>query len=137
VLRRERLDVFSAVVVRFSKRVLIALGREQDARLGKRDPSPLVRWQCRQGAGKCGRGCSVELHGIGGSGSVCPKSPSHYPHLRTIALPRRLAPEQAQPPLRPPVPPRYRIRPAAPVASRGVIRRQRSSRFLIFSTPTY
>src|SRR5215475_14610387 len=73
VLRRERLDVSSAILVRFSERVLLALGREQDARLGKRDPSPLVRWQCRQGAGKCGRGCSVELHGIGGSGSVCPK----------------------------------------------------------------
>src|SRR3974390_2369844 len=47
VLRRERLDVSSAVPVRFSKRVLRDLGREQDARLGKRDPSPLVRWQCR------------------------------------------------------------------------------------------
>jgi hypothetical protein len=40
VLRRERLDVSSAVPVRFSKRVLRALGREQDARLGNRDPSP-------------------------------------------------------------------------------------------------
>jgi len=47
VPRRERLDVSSAVLVRFSERVLRALGREQDARLGKRDPSPLVRWQCR------------------------------------------------------------------------------------------
>src|SRR5262245_1436027 len=47
VLRRERLDVSSAVRVHFSERVLCALGREQDARLGKRDPSPLVRWQCR------------------------------------------------------------------------------------------
>jgi Glyoxalase/Bleomycin resistance protein/Dioxygenase superfamily len=47
VLHRERLDVSSAVLVRFSERVLCALGREQDARLGKRDPSPLVRWQYR------------------------------------------------------------------------------------------
>ena len=46
VLRRERFNVSSAVPVRFSERVLCALGREQDARLGKRDPSPLVRWQC-------------------------------------------------------------------------------------------
>src|SRR5262245_28189896 len=47
VSRRERLDVFSAVPVRFSERVLRALGREQDARLGKREPSPLVRGQSR------------------------------------------------------------------------------------------
>jgi hypothetical protein len=35
VLRRERLDVFSAVIVRFSERILFALGREQDACLGE------------------------------------------------------------------------------------------------------
>jgi len=46
VLCRERLDVSSAVLVRFSERVLCALGREQDARLGKGDAAPLVRWQC-------------------------------------------------------------------------------------------
>src|SRR5215468_4963701 len=39
LLRRERLDVPSAVLVRFSERVLRALSREQDARLGKRNPS--------------------------------------------------------------------------------------------------
>src|SRR5262249_13109615 len=64
VLRRERLDVSSAVLVRFSERVLCALGREQDARLGKRDPSPLLRWQSQQRAGKRGLGCSVELLGF-------------------------------------------------------------------------
>ena len=73
VLRRERFNVSSAVPVRFSERVLCALGREQDARFGKCDPSPLVRWQCRQGAGKRGLGCSVELLGIRRSGNVCPK----------------------------------------------------------------
>src|SRR6516164_2365921 len=73
VLRRERLDFSSAVLVRFSERVLCALGREQDARLGKRDPTPLVGWQCGQGAGKRGLGCSVELRGIRRSGSVCSK----------------------------------------------------------------
>jgi hypothetical protein len=35
VLRRERLDVFSAVIVRYSERILFALGREQDACLGE------------------------------------------------------------------------------------------------------
>src|SRR5215475_7295943 len=49
VLRRERFNVSSAVPVRFSERVLCVLGREQAARLGKRDPAPLVRWQCRHG----------------------------------------------------------------------------------------
>jgi len=48
VMRRERFDIFSAVIVRFSERVLIALGREQHACFAERDPSPLVRWQCRQ-----------------------------------------------------------------------------------------
>jgi hypothetical protein len=52
VLRPERFDVSSALLVRFSERVLCALGREQDARFGKRDSSPQVPWQCRQGAGK-------------------------------------------------------------------------------------
>ena len=61
VLRRERRDVSSAVLVRFSERVLCALGRKQDACLGKRDPASLVRWQCGQGAGKRGLGCSVFL----------------------------------------------------------------------------
>ena len=36
----------SAVLVHFSEGVFRALGREQVARLGKRDPSPLARWQC-------------------------------------------------------------------------------------------
>jgi len=49
VLRRERSNVSSAVPVRFSERVLCVLGREQAARLGKRDPAPFVRWQCRHG----------------------------------------------------------------------------------------
>jgi hypothetical protein len=73
VLRRKRFNVFSAVPVRFSECVLCALGREQDARLGKRHPAALVRWQCRQGADKRGLGRSVKLHGIQRSGSVCPK----------------------------------------------------------------
>src|SRR5262249_21774089 len=47
VLCRERLDVSSAVPFRFSERVLRPLRRQQDARLGKRDPSPLPRWQWR------------------------------------------------------------------------------------------
>jgi hypothetical protein len=51
---------------------LCALGPEQDARLGKRNPGPLVRRQCRQGARKRGLGCSVELRDIRRSGSVCP-----------------------------------------------------------------
>src|SRR6516165_9658426 len=64
VLRSERFYVSSAVLVRFAERVLCALGREQDARLGKHDPSPLLRWQSQQGAGKRGLGCSVELLGF-------------------------------------------------------------------------
>ena len=73
VMRRERLDAFSTVVVRFSERVLCVFFREQVARLGKTNPSPLARRQCRQRAGKCGVGCSVGPRGIGRSGSVCPK----------------------------------------------------------------
>src|SRR6516164_5070339 len=65
VLRRERVDIFSAVLVRFSEGVLCALGREQAACLGKRDPSALVRLQCRQWAGRRGVGGAVELGGIG------------------------------------------------------------------------
>ena len=61
VLCCERLDISSAVLVRFSERVLCALGRKQDACLGKRDPASLVRWQCGQGAGTRGLGCSVFL----------------------------------------------------------------------------
>jgi hypothetical protein len=43
MLRCEQLDASSAVLVRFSKRVWCALGGEQDACLGKRNPSPLRR----------------------------------------------------------------------------------------------
>jgi hypothetical protein len=43
VLPCERLDVSSAVLVRFSERVLCALSREQDARLGKRDKADKER----------------------------------------------------------------------------------------------
>ena len=48
VLRCERFDVSFAVIVRFSEGVLCVFGREQGACLGERDPSSLIRWQCRQ-----------------------------------------------------------------------------------------
>ena len=48
VLRRERLNVSSAVIVRFAEGVFRALARKQAVRLAERDPSPLARWQCRQ-----------------------------------------------------------------------------------------
>ena len=48
VLRREGLDISFAILVHFAKGVFRALGREQVARLGKRDPSPLALWPCRQ-----------------------------------------------------------------------------------------
>jgi len=73
VLRRERFDFLSSFVVGFTEGVLCILGREQVARLGKRDPARLMRWQCRQRAGKRGLGCSVELRSIGRSGSASPK----------------------------------------------------------------
>ena len=44
VLRRERFDFLSTFVVGFTEGVLCILGREQDARLGKSDPTPLARW---------------------------------------------------------------------------------------------
>ena len=65
VLRRERLDISSASIILFSECGLIALGREQVPRLGEGYPSPLARWQCRQGAGQRGLGCAVKLRGIG------------------------------------------------------------------------
>lgn len=64
----------------------------RNSRLGKRDPSPPVRRQCRQGTGKRGLGGCVELHGIRRSGGVCPKSKSP-PDAITVspnALPSRL-----------------------------------------------
>ena len=81
VLRGERLDVSFAVLIRLPEGVLCSLGREQDACLGKCDPSPLVRWQCGSGTAKRGLGCSVELRGIGRSGSVCPKKSSDKAHF--------------------------------------------------------
>ena len=73
VLRCERFDVSFAVIVRFSEGVLCVFGREQGACLGERDPSSLIRWQCRQGVSKRGLSCSVELHGIRRSDSVPPE----------------------------------------------------------------
>ena len=83
VLRRERLDVFSAVPVRFSERVLRALGREQDARLGKRDPSPLVRWQCRQGAASV---ASVVPSSLMASRGGTASAPNSFPIRLFIAI---------------------------------------------------
>jgi hypothetical protein len=57
-------------------------GREQDTRLGKRNPSSLVRWQWRQGASKRTLRCSIEFDGI-----VSPKSQSdkaHYSRLESL-----------------------------------------------------
>src|SRR6516165_8412768 len=44
VPRRERLDSFSAVIVRFAEGVWFTLGRERPAGLGKCNPAPLARW---------------------------------------------------------------------------------------------
>ena len=65
VPRCERLDGFSAVIVRFAEGVFCILGRERGAGLGKCNPAPLAHWQCRQGAAKRGFACAVELRGIG------------------------------------------------------------------------
>ena len=65
VPRCERLDGFSAVIVRFAEGVWFTLGRERGTGLGKCNPAPLAHWQCRQGAAKRGFACAVELRGIG------------------------------------------------------------------------
>src|SRR5262249_8631097 len=83
VLRRERLDVSSAVLVRFSERVLGALRREQDARLGKRDPSPLVRRQYDKERASV---ASVVPSSLVASDGAAASAPNSHPIRLTIPI---------------------------------------------------
>jgi len=82
VLRRERLDISSASVVRFAERVLIALGREQGARFGKCDPAPFTRYSDNERASAA----SVVPSSFVRSDGAAASAPNSFPIMLVIPI---------------------------------------------------